>query len=303
MRINRASASAVNAYAFCPFQYYLNYVLRMEQSSGKAAVQGNIVHQVFEWIGALARRGKYIPPEWLLERAWEEWSADNAHLGLRRTTSRGESADFRFCREAIEKVLDHPIYNPYKLKVIASEKRFEIDLSGPEWEVTEPDGTKRQFRTTGYIDLIHEVSPDTIEIVDWKTGKRQDWGTMRVKDFYDLMHDIQPRLYHFAATQLYPQYKNVLVTFYWIYDGGPMTLPFTADDILPTIGTIWQFFDTVRRDGTMRRNRTWKCSRFCFQGRTGICDSVWADLHARGQEYVEDRYSDLSVENQKKVTD
>lgn len=302
MRINRASASAVSTYAFCPFQYYMDYVLRMDQLSGKAAVQGNIVHQVFEWIGALVRRGKYIPPEWLLERAWEEWSQNNPHLGLRRNTRMGESADFRFCREAVEKVLAHPIYNPYRLKVLAAEKRFEIDIPGDEWKLTDPDGTIRQFRITGYIDLIHEVDQDTVEIVDWKTGKRQDWRTMQEKDFFDLLQDVQPRLYHFAASQLYPQYKNLLVTFYWINDGGPMTLPFTPDDTLPTIGTIWRFFDTVRRDGTMRRNRSWKCSRFCFRGRTGICDSVWADLHARGQDHVEHRYAHLSVEEQKKIT-
>jgi hypothetical protein len=188
------------------------------------------------------------------------------------------------------------------MKVLATEQRFEIELPGSDWKVVELDGAIRQFRVTGYIDLIHEVNADTIEIVDFKTGKRQDWRTLQQKDFYDLLHDVQPRFYHFAASQLYPQYKNVMVTFYWINDGGPMTLPLGTDDIVPTMSTIWRFYDTVRKDGAMRRNRSWKCSRFCYQGRTGICDSVWADLHARGQEYVELRYTGMSVANQKQIT-
>lgn len=301
MRINRASASALNTYAHCPFQYYLDYVLGMQQISGKAAVQGNIVHTVLEWIAALARRGKTLPTDWLLERAWDEWTQGNPHLALRKVTSRGESADYRFCREAIGKVLDHPFYNPTKLKVLAAEQRFDIELPGEDWTVREPDGSTRQFRVTGYIDLVHQLNDETIEIVDYKTGKRQDWRTMKRKDFFALMEDIQPRLYHFAAGQLYPQFKNVLVTFYWIYDGGPITLPFTVEDTLATIGTIYQFFDTVRRDGTMRRNRSWRCKRFCFRGRTGICEAAWADLHARGQDDVEKRYAKLSAEQQQKI--
>jgi ATP-dependent helicase/DNAse subunit B len=287
MWINRASASAVKSYQFCPFQYWLNHVLGLDSPSGKAALQGNIVHQVLEWMGQLVAKGKTIDPHWLLDWAWDMHVAANPQVEIRRETRRGESADFRFCRESLDKVLRHPIYDPRRLKVIGTEVRLDLSLPGELWQLR--DG--KQFRVTGYMDLVHEASADTIEVVDWKTGRRQDFNTQREKDFYDLMRDVQPRLYHLAATQMYPQYPNVLVTFYYINDGGPISLPFTADDLAPTLGSVWRFFDTVRRDQQINRSRTWRCTRFCHYGRTGLCDRIWADLHAYGQEYVELKYT------------
>lgn len=286
MWINRASASAVKSYKFCPFQYWLNYVLGLDSPSGKAAVQGNIVHRVFEWMGQAQMKGKTIDPHRLLDWAWDTEIALNPQVELRRITSRGEAADFRLCRESVEKVLAHPIYDPRKLKVTGTEVRVELSLPGELWQLRSGE----QFRITGYMDLVHEVTKDTIEVIDWKSGRRSDFGTFKEKDFYDLMRDVQPRLYHLAATQMYPQYPNVLVTFYYINDGGPFTLPFTADDLVPTLSSVWKFFDTVRRDQQFARNRSWKCSKFCYYGRTGLCDNVWADLHAYGQEYVESKY-------------
>jgi hypothetical protein len=288
MLINRASASAIKAYHFCPFQYWLNYVLGLEAPSGKSAVLGQIVHLILEWMSRLRMKGKEVDPHWLLEWAWDTGVTRNPQVEIRKTTRLGESADHRFVRESVEKVLAHPFHDVRRLKVLGAEVRVDLSLPGEMWKT--PSG--EQFRITGYMDLVHEIDADTIEVIDWKTGKRQDFGTMKGMDFYALMRHAQPRLYHLAANQMYPHYPNVLVTFYYMNDGGPVTLPFTFEDLAPTLGAVWKFYDTVRRDGTISRSRTWKCSHLCPYGRTGLCDRVWVDLHTYGQDFVESMYTE-----------
>ena len=84
MKITTCSPSSINTYRSCNFKYYLSYILGMKTPSGKSAVLGNIVHQVFEWMAKLKKKGKTnVDPIWLFERAWDE----NPHKDLRRLTS------------------------------------------------------------------------------------------------------------------------------------------------------------------------------------------------------------------------
>jgi len=293
MNVSKLSASAIKSYKFCYFQYLLSYILEMESRSGKSAVLGNVVHKALEWIGLLAKRDKQIDIEWLIERAWDEIVSQNEHLGLKRINRNGESADFKFCRICIEKVLDAPPYNPQELKVLDVEKRFDISMPGKIWKT--PQG---QFRITGYIDLVHEIDDNTIEIVDWKTGKRSDYGSTKPKDFYDILKDAQPRIYHFAASQLYPKYSNVIVTFYYINDGGPIMLPYSQDDMIMTVGAIWRVFKKIQNDSVVTRNITWRCPKFCQFGRMNVCDSAWADMSSHGFDFISQKYGKMSVVEQ-----
>jgi hypothetical protein len=271
----------------------MSYLLEFEPQSGKAAVLGSIVHQVFEWIGLLVKRGKTIDVEWLIDRAWDMYIENNAHLGLKRVNRNGESADFRLCRTSVNAVLSSPLYNPWTLNILDVEKRFDISMPGIAW--TTPSG---QFRITGYIDMVHEINPDTVEIVDWKTGRRTDYGSMKQKDFYDMMSDAQARIYHFAANQLYPKYKNILVTFYYINDGGPITLPYSVDDMIMTVGALWRIFKKIQTEELVTRSVSWKCSKFCQFGRMRVCDSIWKDFSDHNLAFVADKYRKMSLEKQ-----
>lgn len=299
MFINRLSASAVKTYKWCPWQYWLSYVLELENQTGKAACQGNIVHLALEWIAKLHQKGKEIDAEWLLSRAWDEELSRNPHLAMRRTTQRGESADYRKCREGLETVLNDQDYDPRRSKVLGVEHRFDISFPGPQWALKDRDGKQKQFRITGYMDLVRELNPNTLEVVDWKTGAKKDLATQLELDFYALMREVQPRLYHFAASQLYPEYENVVVTFYYTSDDGPEVLPFTFEDIVPTVAAIYRFFTTVRGDQLFRRCRSWKCKNFCAYGRTGVCDAAWAELHASGEAFTSQKYAKMGVEQQR----
>ena len=296
MKITKCSASAIQTYEHCNFKYYMSRVLNMEDAAGKAALQGTIVHQVFEWMGKLKRKNKtHIDPEWLLERSWDMHTAKNPHIEIRRTTSKGEAADFRKCRESVEVILNDDTYNPYKMEnIIDSERWFSVEFPGEEWETHEGE----QFRTRGFIDLVRELDKETIEIIDWKTGKRLDFYTRQPIDVLQLMREIQPRLYHLASCMIYSEYKNIVITFYYTSDGGPVTISLSLEDIPHTIAAIWAFFKRVEKDTLFRRNRSWKC-RMCAYNKNDICTKVWSDLHTLGSEFVEQKYVDMTVEQQR----
>lgn len=278
----------------------------MESKAGKAALQGSIVHKPLEWMAKLRKRDKTnVDPMWLLNRAWDEHTLASPEIEIRRVTTRidketgnfKEAADFKKCRIAIEKVLNDPYYNPYKIKVIDSERWFALEMPGDEWRCLDADGKEHQFTVRGYIDLVHEIDRETIEIVDWKTGSRKEFYTQKPIDEDVLIREFQPRLYHLAAYFLYPKYKNILITFYYTNDGGPITIALSQDDLSMTIASLHRFLTTVKRDTLMRRNRWWTCKMCSFE-RNGICCRVWSDLHTMGSHYIEERYTKLTYKGQ-----
>ena len=305
MRIVRCSASAIKLYNHCPFSYFVQYILGIKSKTGKAALQGKIVHQALEWMTELRKHGKTnVDPMWLLDRAWDELTTELPEVAIRRVTTRidkntgeyKEAADFKKCRVALETILDDPFYNPYKLNgIIDAERWFAIELPGEEWLCLNKDGEPHQFAVRGLIDLVHEIDGETIEIVDWKTGNRKDFYTQKPMDEVLLMREVQSRLYHLAVYFLYPKYKNILITFYYANDGGPITIALSQEDIAMTIAALHRFFTTIKKDTLIRRNRWWTC-RMCSFNNNGICSRVWSDLNTMGSEYVEDRYAKLNCE-------
>lgn len=306
MRVVRCSASAIGLYNHCPFSYFMRYILGMESKAGKAALQGTIVHKALEWMAKLRKRGKTnIDPMWLLHRAWDEHIAASPEIEIRKVTTRidketggfKEAADFKKCRVAMEVVLADPYVNPYNNNVVDSERWFALEMPGDEWKCLDKDGSEHQFAVRGFIDLVNEIDNDTIEIIDYKTGSRKDFYTQQPIDEDVLTREVQPRLYHLAAYFLYPQYKNILITFYYTNSGGPVTIALSPDDLATTIATLYRFMTTVRKDTLMRRNRWWTCKMCSFE-RNGMCCRVWSDLHTLGSEYVEDRYTGLDCKQQ-----
>ncbi len=306
MRVVKCSSSAINLYNHCPFSYFLHYILGMESKTGKAALQGSIVHRTLEWMTKLRKRGKInVDPMWLLDRAWDEQTEISPGIEIRRVTTRidketgglKEAADFKRCRVAMERILNDPHYNPYNLKVIDSEQWFALEIPGKIWKCMDKNGKIHQFTCRGFIDLVHEINHETIEVVDWKTGNRKSFYTQQSIDEDVLMREIQPRLYHLAAYFLYPRYKNILITFFYANEGGPITIALSHDDIVMTIAALNRFFVTVKNDTLVQRNRAWTC-RMCPFDRNGMCSRIWSDMHTLGSEYIENRYSELSWEDQ-----
>lgn len=278
----------------------------METKAGKAALQGSIVHKVFEVMAKRKKRDKKeIDPTLLLDMAWDNLTAKSPGIEIRKVTTRidkdtgdfKEAADHKKCRVAVETVLADSSYNPYGLKILDVERWFALEMPEKIWECIDQDGKSQQFTVRGFIDLVHEIDKNTLEIADWKTGDRVDFHTREEVDEEVLMRMVQPRLYHLAAYFLYPQYKNIIITFYYTNDKGPISIALSDDDLAITIASLNRFFTIITKDTLVRRNRSWKC-KMCSFSKGDICSRVWSDLHTMGSAYIENKYHGLSCEEQ-----
>lgn len=125
----------------------------------------------------------------------------------------------------------------------------------------------------GTIDLITKVNNDTLEIIDWKTGRRLDWATGQEKTQAKLEKDPQLRIYHYAIQKLYPEIKHVIVTIFFINDGGPFSVCFGEQDLKETEEMLKQKFEYIKKTQKPRLNKSWMCTRLCHFGKTTFEDS------------------------------
>lgn len=284
MKITQCSASSINTYRSCEFKYWLQYIIGLKSPSGKAAVLGTIVHQVMENMARLKKRGKTnVDPLWLFERAWNE----NPHIELRKYTNRGLSADYKKCQESVNKVVSGS-YNPYNLdNIVGIERWFELEMPGKEWLTIE----NKPFKVRGFIDLVHKIDENTIEIIDWKNGIQKDFSNFEDITFDNIMNKIQGRIYHLACSILYPRHKNILITFYYI-NHEILTFSLGDEDIVDTLAILYNFFSTVKNNTLIRRNRSFKC-RMCPFNKIDLCSSIWSDLNTFGEQFIRDKYVNI----------
>jgi len=125
----------------------------------------------------------------------------------------------------------------------------------------------------GTIDLITLLNEDTIEIIDWKTGRRLDWATGEEKTQEKLEKDPQLRIYHYAIKNLYPHIKHIIFSIYFINDGGPFTICFDDSDIPGTEDMLRQKFKIIKRTKKPKLSKTWMCNKLCHFGKTTFEDT------------------------------
>lgn len=120
----------------------------------------------------------------------------------------------------------------------------------------------------GTIDLITKVNDSTLEIIDWKTGKRLDWATGEGKSLEKLYKDPQLKIYHYALSKLYPEYDHIIMSINFINDGGAFSMCFDKSDLSSTEDLIRKKFEEIKKCKKPRLNKTWKCNKLCHFGKT-----------------------------------
>jgi hypothetical protein len=189
-------------------------------------------------------------------------------------------------------------YDPRFRKIISPEQKFDLKIE-EDWakysyfyQGKQIDG---YLGLKGTIDLVTEVNEDTIEVIDWKTGKMFNWGKNEAKTFETLQEDKQLMFYYYAIRKLFPNYKNVILTINFIRDGGAFSVPFD-DSILPKIeGIIRDTFEDIKnKEMPKRLDPTYqdhRCKLFCpFYKRkvdgTNYCKHITDKIEDFGIDYV-----------------
>jgi hypothetical protein len=306
MIITYLRSSSYGTHSMCEQQYFIEYVLGLRSPSNKKADKGTIVHKVLE-ILALMKYGEQnslssvdddilgnidlklnrmhdaIFVHSIIDRVYDYYTSQFTH-------HEWMDIDKKDCVKWVSQALTHNnrMFDPRHRIIVKPEQQFDITIN--------KDWAKYSFKTKdgelngnlaikGTIDLITEVNENTLEIIDWKTGKRLDWATGEIKTPEKLQKDAQLRMYHYAVNSLYPQYDHVIVSINFINDGGPFSICFDKSDLYETENMLRKKFETIKNATLPRLNRTWKCNKLCHFGKTNFNNSNIEPI----QEYRKDK--------------
>lgn len=273
----------------CEQQYFIEYVLGWRGPSNKKADKGTICHKILEILAVIKKcqqeNIKSFQDEAVGKINVNKYSintiADKVYKFYSKQFNHHEwdAKDYKDCYAWVTKAieLNNGMFDPRNRDILCPEQHFDLTIEKP-WAkyCYEIDGEKIEghLALKGTIDLITKVDNNTLEIVDWKTGKRLDWATGQEKTHEKLQNDPQLMIYHYAISQLYPQYENIIVTIYFINDGGPFSILFDKKDLARTEDMIRQKFEYIKKNKKPRLHKTWMCSKLCHFGKTTFANSA-----------------------------
>jgi len=215
--------------------------------------------------------------------------------------------DFKDITNWVWMVLDYKggMFDPRRRHIVEPEIHFDFVL--PEkWAHYKFKVGKEKFegqlRLKGTIDLVTKIDDDELEIVDYKSGQRLNWTTGEIKDYKALCKDTQLMIYYYAAKKLFPDY-NIMMTIFFIRDGGPFTICFDSDTIIQTENMLREKFNEIR-DNTVPKpvdpyRKCFKCTKICDyykmespNPKLNMCEFIEKSIKEVGIDQVTNLYSD-----------
>lgn len=285
-------SSSYNGYEYCQMQYYFTYVLGYQSPSGKKAQLGTIVHKVMEILATLKKAQQDNPKskslkitddavgevkctvkslytqkfvDTLLKMSYGHYTSNCMHSYT--------NADYKFCDELVNIAIEYNDgqFDPRNRKIVAAEPHFDIpieeDWAKFKYEDENGQEIESQLAIKGTIDFVTEVDEGVIEVIDWKTGRRLNWATGEEKTYEKLCEDPQLLLYNYAISKLFPEYKQAIMSIFFIRDGGPFSMCFDEADQAKFVGMLEKRFKSIMRNDfpqpCSRDRKNFKCTKLC----------------------------------------
>lgn len=286
MQITYFRSSSIGTWNLCPHQYFLSYVLGVPQHPNIKAERGTCVHKVLELLACckqeLDKAGGIVSindeavgklstsRNGMFDKDFISYIIDNVYnYYSSKSPNTFTKKDYEMVSTSVWKVLNFSegMFDPRKRDILAPEAHFDFEIK-EDWAKI---GDNQYLRVKGTIDLITKIRDGFAELVDWKTGVRKDWSTGEEKTYIKFTKDIQLRLYHLAIHHLFPDLKQVMVTIFYINDGGPFSVPFDKTDIEATLTTLRTKFEEVKNckiPSLKGGGKHWFCERVCSYGKT-----------------------------------
>ena len=267
----------------CEQQYFFEYVLGYRGPSNQKADKGTIVHKVLEILAivkqsqqnnVLTFEDDIVGPvnveaysiDTLTEQVYQYYTSRFSH-------HKWAAKDFTDCRLWVEKAItyNNGMFDPRNRNILCPEQHFDIviDKDWSKYKYKVAEGTlEGNLAIKGTIDLITQVGDNTIEIIDWKTGRRLNWATGQEKTQEKLEEDPQLRIYHYAIQKLYPHIDHIMVTIFFINDGGAFSVIFDKSDLPKTESMLRDKFEIIKKTQKPRLHKSWMCSKLCHFGKS-----------------------------------
>jgi RecB family exonuclease len=252
------SATRLESWSTCPFAYFMRQVLRVEPIDDPADLlwispleKGSLVHLVLErfLLAVLARPPEQQPgPD-------EPWTADDhallAQIGTEACAefeARGVVGRPLFWRRDRDRILlrldrfldeDSARRAETRGRPVAAELAFGLpDGELPAVEVPIAGGRTLTFR--GSADRLDVADDGTLRIIDYKTGRPDDYRFLSEDDPDDHGTHLQLVVYGVAARALRGTPTTPVVAEYWFVNDRPPLLPrgyAVTDAVLAHVGT------------------------------------------------------------------
>lgn len=263
-------------------KFFLDYTLAWHSPANIKAEKGTCVHKCLELLGAikLAKQNNidFIEDERLGKYYLSELTIDiclDLAYSIRDTKLYTWSEqDYKDCKSWLNAALTYQdgMLNPLNQKIVCPETFFDFEIQ-EDWANYKQKLPNQQYlegklRIKGTIDLIVDLGDGVYEMVDYKTGKRMDWNTGEEKTYEKLLDDSQLLMYYMAARHVYPEAKQIIVTIYYINDGGAISMCFEDKDIDRAKEMLKQRFFKIKNDFKPKRIfPDWKCTKLCHFGK------------------------------------
>lgn len=315
----------------CEQQYFFEYVLGYRGPSNQKADKGTIVHKVLEILAIIKQsqqddvltfedevvgsvNTEAYNIDTLTEQVYQYYSSRFSH-------HKWTIKDFTDCRLWVEKAItyNNGMFDPRNRNILCPEQHFDIviDKDWSKYKYKVAEGTLQgNLAIKGTIDLITQVGDNTIEIIDWKTGRRLNWATGQEKTQEKLEEDPQLRIYHYAIQKLYPHIDHIMVTIFFINDGGAFSVIFDKSDMSKTESMLRDKFEIIKKTQKPRLHKSWMCSKLCHFGKSTFensnvlpileyrdnqlcqknshmtkCEQIKHDIELKGMNNVVDEYT------------
>jgi len=310
MLITYIRSSSYNNYAYCQMQYFITYVLGHQPDSGKKAELGTIVHKVMECLAKFKKEHQDNPKKINLSisddtlgkitikktELYTNALVDNLIRQSFSFYTNGSKhnftkADHNDCGKLVWDTLQYNDgqFDPRNRKIVAAEPHFDIPID-EDWAYYEYEVSgkkiKGQLAIKGTIDLVTESSEGVIEVIDWKTGRRLDWATGEEKTYEKLCNDPQLLLYNYAISKLFPEYKQSIMSIFFIKDGGPFSMCFDENDQKNFLNMLKNRFRDIQKNNNplpiSEDRANWKCTKLCH-----YCKNNWPGTDQNMCIYIE----------------
>lgn len=243
----------------------------------------------------------------IFERAYDYYVNQSVH--------KWQPAHKRDCHNFTWMALDYNngMFDPRNRDIVDMEPHFDIEIDRPwaKFDYITPQGEEisGNLAIKGTIDLITRLDDGILEIVDWKTGQRVDWGNktrskeLPKKTYEVLCKDPQLMLYYYAAQHLFPDEHHVMATIIFVRDGGPFTVCFEQEHIEEMEKMLENRFREIRNcrnPKLISQNHTdMKCkylcpfakNKFSDEDDLNMCHHTQQQIKEHGIEFVTLQYT------------
>jgi ATP-dependent helicase/DNAse subunit B len=231
------SYSRLDTYGMCPSKYFYSYIQKEPRTSNDAALLGNIVHSVLE---ECVDKGK-------------ELDIDELHTEYEKQKTNYDP-ESNIPEELISVGTD--ILNEFYDKHSGE----DIDIYDKELGFSFVIGT---YVINGYIDRIDVYDENTINIIDYKTGK-WEVAQKNIKD------NLQLGIYAIAMSLLFPD-KNIRAELYYLRSGKRKAHLFTQEDIENAKASLIQKIQKIMEDTSFSPTGNERVCGFCEHAKSGAC--------------------------------